>query len=108
MKFQILTNKQIQVTSDSGHVYKIVSERCSCKSFYYKKTCKHIDEALKAGIFNQLDQNKPDKNIALRKDAIRQFLKKKNISFSESDVDFIESKLTCKTTPEEMISWVKG
>jgi hypothetical protein len=110
-KFELFSD-YIKVISGSGNEYTITIERCTCRGFSFHKICRHYEQAEALGLIEKLKQQ-PKKeldfshsssNMLMRKDAIRKWLTKKNIAFTEEIVDKIEAMLKSKTKPEEVLS----
>lgn len=104
-------NGVLNIESTSGKNYFIGKKSCSCKGFGFRRSCGHFEEAKEKGLLKLLKKRKGGSitlsgaAIISRKDAIRKFLKKKGIhNFKEKTVDLIESKLTQKTKPEDVIT----
>jgi len=107
-QFEVNDN-HIIVTSSSGHKYTITLGSCTCPGFGFHKECRHYKEAREQGLLKSLEVHVPQSIIlvtgkALRKDAIRKFLTKNNLSYTESTVDKIECMLKTTTKPEEVIA----
>jgi len=114
MKLSII-NGQIKVKSDSGNVYLIDRTSCTCAGFGWRGKCKHFDYAKKIGMLDKLNKvkgfvgfKKTQFIIESRKDAIRQWLKKKRIKVRESIVNKIESIMTAKTSMKEILACVRN
>jgi hypothetical protein len=114
MKFKI-SNGQLTVKSESGNTYTITRTSCSCAGFGWRGNCKHFNEAKKKGLIDKLLKVKGFSSfsktpfiIESRKDAIRQWLKKKHIKIRESIVNKIESIMTEKTSMKEILACVKN
>lgn len=110
--FKIL-NDQILVHSKSGHTYSIRKNFCSCKGFGFHRTCRHYQEAEKQGLIQLLTEKHRTANITLsqhaklmRQDALRYFLNKRGIKFTDQQIITIEPKITQKTKPEDVINWI--
>jgi len=114
MKFKI-TNDVLTVKSDSGSTYTINRTGCSCVGFGWRGKCKHFTEAKEQGWVYKLPLinkfvgfKKTQFIIESRKDAIRQWLKKKRIKVRESIVNKIESIMTAKTSMKEILACVRN
>jgi hypothetical protein len=101
----------VKVISGSGNEYTITIERCTCRGFGFHKKCRHYEQAEALGLVEKLKQQ-PTKEFnftrsssatVMRKDAIRKWLAKKCIHFTEEIIDKIELVLTSKTTPEDVL-----
>lgn len=100
--------------SGSGEDYTITLDSCTCRGFGFHKECRHFKEAKEKGLLTQISTRQVSFNgikvgshaRLLRKDAIRQYLTKNNISFSEYVIDKIEKVLDVRTRPEEVIKMV--
>jgi hypothetical protein len=106
----------IQVIATSGNEYTITENGCSCKGFGFRRNCGHFDDAMDQGLIDLLHKqaeqkqvvySKSPRTIQMRKEAIKQFLTKRGLSYSDSLVDLIESKMTSKSKPEEIIEMAK-
>lgn len=110
-KFEFFSD-YVKVTSKSGNDYTITIDHCTCRGFSFHKTCRHFEQAqalgliekLKTQIVDQHDLSLSPNAIALRKDAIKKWLTKKQISFSDQIVDKIESILKSTSNPQEILA----
>ena len=97
--------------SKSKEDYTITLNSCTCRGFSFHHDCRHFSEAQEKGLLENLKHRKATYNGIkigshakfLRKDAIKQFLTKNNISFTDPVVDKIEEVLNATTKPEEVI-----
>jgi hypothetical protein len=97
--------------SKSGDDYTITLDSCTCRGFSFHKECRHFKEAKEKSLLARLSVRQVSFNglkvgshaKIQRKDAVRQFLAKKNISFTETTIDKIEEVLDIRTRPEEVI-----
>ena len=110
--FEILDD-QVLVHSKSGHTYSIRKNFCSCKGFGFHRTCRHYKEAEQQGLIQLLTDKKRTVNITLsqhiksmRQDALRHFLKKRGIKFTEKQILSIEPKISQKTRPEDVTKMI--
>jgi hypothetical protein len=97
--------------SKSKEDYTITLNSCTCRGFNFHHDCRHFSEAREQGLLENLKNRKPTYNGVpigshakfMRKDAIRQFLTKKNIAFTDKIIDDIEKVLDIRTRPEDVI-----
>jgi len=112
--FQILSDVII-IESTSGAFYEIKKTSCSCKGFKYRDNCGHHREAEEKGLLNLIGIAKK-KNIHSttwmardeRKKAIRKYLQKLSITFTEKMIDMLETKVNRDMTPEEFQNLAKS
>lgn len=114
MKFTIVKN-QLKVKSESGKTYIIDREGCNCPGFGWRRNCRHFTEAKVKGLLDKLPKNegfhgfvKTPYIVKMRKDAIKQWLKKKRYKVTEKVIDKIESIMTATTSMKEVLACVKG
>ena len=102
----------LEVTSGSGKKYELTQKSCTCKGFGFRRTCGHIEEAEKMGLLKKLTAkgkkkirvlSTNDNKRELRKDAIRKFLEKNNVSFDEVTITNLENYIIQETTPEKVL-----
>ena len=112
----VIDGNVIVCYAKSGNKYIITKDEiCKCKGFTYHHECRHLDQARKMGLIDELKAQKEEISSPMsfynspvvkkeRLAAIRAFLTKQNISFDDSMVNNIESKLTSQTKPEELLT----
>ena len=117
--YEIIEGK-IEIKSKSGNIYFITKDSCSCKAFGFRKTCRHYVEAKDQGLLNELEKQTSkdlyyeDSHFSseyiknMRLDALKAFLTKNNISYSENKIIEIEKKITMNTKVEEVLNWFKS
>ncbi len=102
----------LEIISGSGKKYELTAKSCTCKGFSFRRTCGHIEEAKEKGLLKKLTEKQGKKiqhltksiaRVKARKDAIRKFLEKHDISFDEVTIDNMEKHLTQETTPEKIL-----
>lgn len=106
----------IEITAGSGNKYQLTHKSCTCKGFSFRRTCGHIKEAKEKGLLDMLtERQKKITTISMsesrrktRKDAIRKFLKKNNVTFDETLINKLEKYITQETTPEKVLQIAKG
>jgi hypothetical protein len=96
-----LINDHIDVFSSSGKKYTITLGHCTCIGFGFHRDCRHYQEAEEDGLISKLKTSIKTFSIKLsdharlmRKNALRQFLTKNNISFTEQLIDKLEPSIT--------------
>jgi hypothetical protein len=101
----------IEVISSSGNNYKITLTRCSCKGFGFHKECRHYKQAQELGLLKNLQLQTINSDITLsehakelRKAALKAFLTKYNINFTQELINKIEPVIKITTTPQEIFS----
>ena len=70
--------ESFEVKGSKGNVYKIIKEgdnyKCECKSFYYRNTCKHIENVRKKIDYNgknKMNEKSDDAKIKFAKNSIK-------------------------------------
>ena len=109
-----LQETHIDVKSSSGNVYIVTKSSCTCIGYSFHRECRHYKQARELGLIEQLEKQREKKLSitvseharVLRKEAIRQFLKKKQVIFTESVIDKIEKVMTSTTKPEDVLRMV--
>ena len=108
-----IVNGNLIIRSNSGNEYRITKTTCSCKGFGFHRTCSHLKEAEEQGILKLLDESTSSFNfkrspamILSRKDCLRKYLQKHNVSFTEEVICKIEPKITSTMKPEELLNLV--
>lgn len=105
----------LHIISTNGGNYEISKTSCSCKGFGFRSTCGHYKEAKEKDLLSLLDKHQVKKPltmsitaIKMRKDAIRKFLTKHSISFEDTLIEKLESKLNSTTKLEDFIKMAKN
>lgn len=118
MEFIIIDGK-IKCESDSGSVYYLTEHSCNCRGFAFRKTCFHMKEAISQDLFKQLEEKNnlslSDINISrsqvfidTRVKALKLFLNKNSIIYTDEQVIKYEPSIKSDTRPEQVISYFKG
>lgn len=110
--FRVVPGKVI-IKSESGNEYAITKTSCSCKGFGFHKTCSHFKEATQEGLLNLIVEIPTEAHffkspvvVKARKEALRQYLKKHDVPFTDQLIDKIEPRITIKMKPEELLAMV--
>ena len=109
-----LQETYINVKSGSGKDYIITKSSCTCVGYNFHRECRHYKQARELGLIEQLEKQHAQKLSitvseharVLRKEAIKQFLKKKQVAFTESIIDKIEKAMTSTMKPEDILRMV--
>ena len=113
-EFTIVDGK-LEIESPSGNHYTITKTTCSCKGFGFRRTCSHLKEAEERGLISLLNEPKhissqhtlsPEAHT-IRKNALKQFLIKNNITTTEDMINTIEPQIPRDSKPEDIIALAK-
>jgi len=115
MKFTLKKDGTLDCLSDSGSVYEVSLNKCSCLGYSYRGTCKHFQSAQADGWLEKLkiaqaqfSLEKSPYIVEARKEAIKQYLIKNKIKAVKSLVDMLERKVTQKMSPKQFLKLAKG
>jgi len=106
----------IEVKSKSGKSYQVTSNHCTCTGYSFRKTCRHLTEVKRQGLLSKLKEkkftrkdffNSPHVKM-MRKDAIRTFLKKENIRYTEELVCDAEKFINASTKLEDFLKYISN
>lgn len=115
----IFTLKQgyVLCISGSGHTYKVTHDKCTCKGFGFRRTCRHYRQAKQKGYLDKLNTQITQALAkfktngyggamkAARMHAIRAYLEKHNIRYTPAQVTSIEKTLTVNTTKQDIFAF---
>jgi len=106
-----LHEDRIDVISASGSSYQITLTRCSCKGYSFHQECRHYKQAVNLGLLEKLKAKSLSFSITLsdhakklRKEALKEYLTKQKISFTEDLLCTVEPQITCTMKPSELIA----
>lgn len=113
--YRISDEGYLIITSDSGSTYKLTPKTCNCVGFGFRKTCSHLKEAEERGLLKLMERKNKGRFpslrspmiVANRKDAIRQYLTKHKIKFTETLVNKVEPLLTYEMSITQFLKIIK-